>query len=1127
MHTFRLIALLAISSPLALAQTAGTATITGAVSDPTGAAVAGARVTVTNTATGVSITTQTTGEGTYYVPTLNPGTYRVAIESAGFKQYLREGIVLRTAEQPRIDVVLEVGAVSESVKVTGTAPLLETETSGSGAVLEGSTIIKMPVLQKAFNRIVLYTPGMQVVNGQHAVGQRQRAFGMTVDGVSGKEPVLGNPNDVFRIQSASLDMIQEFKVWTTGMPAEFGHASGGTLAGVFRSGTNQFHGSLEDRYLNGKLVHRQYFEQLKRCQGLITCNPFTYHEMSATAGGPIFIPKIYDGREKTFFFFGFQRHHEKVTETFRGAVPTEQMYQGNFDFGPGPGGRVSQPVYDPDTAVLNGTTWTRTPFAGNRVPASRIDPAIRNVLGRTPWKAPNDPGVWTPTGPAENLIIPTLGRYYFNRWDAKIDQNFSEKHRMFGRYSLYTNDSLGRISNEPSWRLIDRIVIEPIRHHSVVLNDTYTFSPTVINEIRLGVNRRIQRRTPNGFGQGWAKQLGIPNVSDETFPMIVRPGGGTYYNMGPGGRFHQAASDFMLQNNLTRIVGKHTMKFGYEIMKTSYNSRVEDLPAGRYFMGGTEQPFTPNTGNDFASFLMGTVGRAEFTNAVATWLPQWWSHAFYAQTDYKPRRTLTLNLGLRWSYESPFQTKYGQNSQFDPSVRDPISGRMGAIVHRPGPLSKKDLNNFQPRVGLAWNFSPKAVFRSNFGISTADLFVNTLNVGFEEYFATANIQAPVGDPRHAFRLSQGPPSFRFNVGQDGSVPFVGTNFGGRSATYWDPNMRNPYTMNWSAGIQWEFKPTWLTEVLYQGTSGVGLLNNWDMNVVPLDVSRDFGTLDNIRRNYQNFRPYPQFSSIQHYSNYGHNSYHGVTVRFEKRYSTGMTLTSFYTLSKSINDVDEDGGAGGITFYDRRLEKARAAYDVRHRWVTTFTYELPVGKGKRFLGNANKFTNAVLGGWEFVWIQTQQTGTPFTVGFAGTSNVYLPGAQRPNQVLPNDRAKKQHVDIGPHRFPFAAQNRYLNFDAFQYPASFTPGTVGRNTLEAPGISWAQSSLSKSWTVYERIRFNLRFDANNIYKYHSFAPPNATFNLLDRSAFGTFTGTRGSFSDIGTGRWHGIMVFRLEW
>lgn len=1116
--------LLALSLTLAYslaAQTTGTATLTGAVTDSTGSIVPSAKVTVMNTATGVLSNTVTTAEGTYYIPSLNPGSYRLTIEAAGFKQYVRDGIVLRTAEQPRIDVQLEVGNVLEVVNVTGTAPLLETETSGSGMVLEGQTIVKLPVLQKAFNRIVLYTPGMQVVNGHHAIGQRQRSFGMTVDGVSGKEPVVGNPNDIFRIQSATLDMIQEFKVWTTGLPAEFGHSSGGLLSGVFKSGTNSFHGSLEDRYLNGRLVHRQYFEQLRRCQNTVTCNPFTYHEMSATAGGPVYIPKIYDGREKTFFFFGFQRHHEKVTETFIGPVPSPQMYAGNFDFGPG-----TLPIFDPDTTRLVDGVWRRDPFPGNQIPQARFDPVIHNLLGRNPWRTPNDPGVPTPTGPVSNLVVPTFGRYYFNRWDIKLDQNFSSSHRMFGRYSLFQNRSLTRISNEPAWRTIDRILVVPINHHSIVVSDTYTFSPTLINDIRLGFNRRVENKTPNGYHEDWAGQLGIPNVGPETFPHIVRPGGGLFYNMGPGGRYLQVAEDFVFQNNLTKIVGRHTLKGGYELVRTRYNSLVEALPSGRFFVGGTEQPFTPNTGNDFASFLLGTVVRTQFTQAAATWLPRWWGHSWFIQDDYKPRRNLTLNLGLRWSYESPFQTKYGQQAQFDPNAIDPITGRAGAVVHRPGALASKDLNNFQPRIGMAWNFKPNWVFRGNFGLITSDLFVNALNTNFEEYFATADVQAPPGDPRHVFQLSEGPPPIRFQLNPDGSVPFVGANPAGRSASWWDPAMRMPYVMNWSAGFQWEFRPQWLTEIQYQGSSGVGLLNNWDINVVPLDIARDFDTLDRVRREYQNFRPYPQFGSIQHYSNYGHNTYHGVTVRVEKRYEQGMTLNSFYTFSKSLNDVDEDGGAGGITWYNRRLEKGRASYDIRHRWVTTWTYELPFGRGKKFM-NGGGVKNAVFGGWELAWIQTFQTGPPFTVSFAGSPNVYLPGAARPIQVLPNDEAKLKHVDIGPHRFPFAAQNRYLNFDAFRYPDSFQPGTLGRNTLEAPGIVWSQASMSKAWTMWERVRFHLRFDVNNITKYHNFNPPNSTFNLRDRSGFGTFSGTRGSFSDIGTGRWHGIMVFRLEW
>ena len=1118
----RAVILCLVAAACAVAQSTGTATLVGAVTDSSGSVIPGAKVTVVNTGAGFVFNSVTTAEGTWYIPNLNPGTYRLTIEASGFKSYVQDGIVLRTAETPRIDVKLEIGSVAESIQVTGAPPLLETETSVSGQVLEGQTIVKMPVLQKAFYRIYLYMPGMNVVNGQHAVGQRQRALGYTLDGVNAKEPVLGNPNSHETTITSTLDMIQEFKMYTTGLPAEFGHNAGGQLSGVFRSGTNEFHGSLEDRYLNGKLVHRQFFDSLKRCQNVLNiCNPFTYHEMGATAGAPIKIPGLYNGKDKTFFFFGFQRHHEKVSETFIGPVPSPEMYAGDFNFG-----GAGFPIYDPDTTRQESGQCVRDPFSSNRIPQNRLDPVARNIMAKNPWKAQNTPGTMTPSGPIGNLVVPTKGRYYFTRFDGKVDHQFHSNNKMFGRYSRMRHRNLGRVSNELLWALVDPVYVPPIDQHNLVISDTHTFGPTLINEVRVGWNRRHRTAEPPTQGQDWAKQLGIPNASPETFPDILNPSGGRYYNLGPGGRNEQIAGDISFQNNLTKVVGKHTLKFGYEVVRTSYDSYLESFPSGRYFMGGTDFPFRPNTGNAFASFLMGTVSSATFTQAQAAWLQRWWSHSWYIQNDYKPMRNLTLNVGLRWSYESPFQTADGKQSQFDPRATDPLTGRVGAIVHRPGALASRDLNNFQPRIGMAWNFKPKWVFRGNFGLVTADLLATAINTNFEEYLATANIQAAPGNPTPAFRLSQGPPAFRFNVNSDGSVPFIGTNYGGRAATWFDPNMRMPYVMNWSGGVQWEFARTWLAEWQYQGSSGVGLFNNWDINVLPLNVSSDPVRLEQIRQQYQNFRPFTQFGSIQHYSNYGHNSYHGVTTRVEKRFSSGLTLNSFWTWSKALNDVDDDGGASGITWYNRRLEKGRAAYDVHHRWVSTITYDLPWGQGKKWM-NTGGWKNALLGGWELVWIQTFQTGPPFTVGFAGTRNVYLPGSLRPIQVKSNDEVKLRHVDLGANRFPISAQNRYLKIDGFRYPDSFQAGTLGRNTLEAPGIVWAQASLAKEWPIYERLKFHLRFDINNVFKYHSFNPPNSTYNAADPSLFGTFNGTRGSFSDIGTGRWHGIFVFRVEW
>jgi hypothetical protein len=310
-----------------------------------------------------------------------------------------------------------------------------------------------------------------------------------------------------------------------------------------------------------------------------------------------------------------------------------------------------------------------------------------------------------------------------------------------------------------------------------------------------------------------------------------------------------------------------------------------------------------------------------------------------------------------------------------------------------------------------------------------------------------------------------------------------------------------------------------------------------MNAIPLNISSDPAELDRIFRASQNYKPWPQFGQIRHYSNYGHNTYHGGTLRFEKRYSGGVALNAFYTLSKSINESDDDGGAAGITFYDRALEKGRANYDISHRFINVLTAELPFGKGRRFM-NTGGAKNFALGGWDFAWTQTIQSGPPVSIGFSGSPVNYLPGSLRPVQVLPRDQAQVKDWDIGPERFVAAEQNRYftatknaagavVDFPGFAYPAAYTPGNVGRNTFEAPGLFWTQLSLSKEFPIGERFRFSIRWDVNNVTKEPQHANPNTVYNNRNTSTFGTFNGSRGSFSDVGTSRLHHIIVSRFTW
>ena len=1105
---FRLFAALAVFTALAAAQSTGTATLVGTITDTSDAIIPGVKVAARNLGTQFVYESLTNSTGAYYIPNLPSGTYDLTVEAKGFKRYVQAGLILRINEQPRVDVRLEVGNVADAIRVDSALPLLETETAGSGQVLDAEVVEKLPVMQKFVHRVLLYMPGMTNINGQHAVGQRQRAIGYSLDGVSGKEPAIGQVGDYTRTMIASLDSIQEFKMWTTGAPAEFGHSAGGQLSTVFKSGGNAFHGAVEDRYTNGKLIHRAFLEQLPRT------GTFAYHEWGATASGPVI-------RNKTFWFAGFQQHYEKLSETVIVTVPSNDMLTGNFNFG----GR-GLPIYNPFTTRLNGTTWTRDPFPGNIVPSNLFDPVSKKVIDLKPWRAASDAGTIQPTGPINNLTYNAGGGYNFQRFDVKIDHQFNVSHRLFGRYSQVRHRSEERPVRELTQVLYGNVYVRPLDQRNVVLSDTYTFNPTTINEMRLGFNRRLNIGVPESYGQNWASKLGIPGVSDATFPDFQNPGGARFSNFGPGGKTLDAAEDFTFQENFTKVKGKHTMKFGYEVIRTRYNSLFGSLDSGQYRMAGTELPFTPNTGNAFASFLLGTVGQAVFQQNRATWLPRWWSQSLYAQSSWRPRRNLTLELGLRWSYESPFSTKFGQQSQFVPDATDPLTGLKGAIVHGKGNLAKRDLNNFQPRFGLAWNFRPKTVFRSSFGLYTVDLMVNGAGQNFEEYVATANVQANPGDPSHAFLLSRGPGTINFPSSSDGSVPFQGTNFGGRNASWFDPDMRLPYVAMWSAGVQHQLAKSWILELLYQGSSGVGLLNNWDVNVVPLNVSTDPAVLNQIFNATQNYKPYRQFGSIQHYSNYGHNSHHSGTARIERRYAQGLTLTSFYQYGKTLNDGDDDGGRTGITFYNRQLEKARASYDIRHRFVSFLTYELPFGKGRKWMSSGG-FKNYIFGEWDFAGTQTMQSGPPVTVTAAGSPNRYLPGQVRPNSILPAEQMVNGNYNIG-NRFPLAAQNTYYNVNAFAYPAAFTAGTLGRNVLESPGLNWTQLSISKTFRVRESMRFSVRWDVNNPTKQPQLGDPGSSYNLQSLGAFGRFGGIgRGSFSDIGTSRMHHIIVGRVEW
>ncbi|MCC6588341.1 MAG: TonB-dependent receptor [Bryobacterales bacterium] len=1105
----------------AFAQT-GQGSLTGSVSDTSGATIPGVMVVLKNQNTGFVYNAVATEEGIYRVPYLNVGLYEITFEASGFKRMVRSNIPIRSTETLRLDVTLELGNVVESIKVSAGAQLLETETSTTGHMVSGMELVTLPTPQMKIESMMWYVSGVTSQGGNgHTAGGRSRAFQMTTDGVSATTPGEGTVATARNVTTVEHNM-EEVKVLTTALPAEYGHSGGGIMNIAYKGGTNTLHALAEERYVGKPMIHRAWSDPA------VPGGTFSFHLMSANLSGPI-------RKNKTFFLVGWQRHHERSGNNQDIDVPSPAMLNGDFSFPQSP--VAADRIYDPATLVqLPNGTYSRTQFPNNQIPRSRFDPVAVKFLGLNPFAGENNRNnqtFYNSTGPHSNLSADTNKNSYRTGIDGKIDHSFSDRHKIFGRYSNARHRSMsGTWQIQLTNRDLDYIGTPiPVDQRQVVLSDSFVISPHTINEVRLGWNRRKSTRLPESLGQGWAARFGIPNVGPETMPIFQTSSGGQFYFRFPEGETVDVNANASLQENLSMIRGRHTFKTGYEILKTSINSHLEERPSGTYLLGGTEFPFTPNTGHPFASFLLGTVTRADFTKALATWLPRWWSHAAYFQDDWKATKRLTLNLGVRWQTESPYQTKYGQQSQFDPTAIDRLTGRMGALLHPKGALARRDANNFQPRIGMAYNFRQNWVFRGGFAVNTLDLWTNGLRENFDEYFATASIQQAPGNPDIAFRLSDGPPPVRFNIQADGSAPFVGTNYAGRTASYYDPNMRSPYIMNWNLSVQRQLGATYLLEVSYQGSSGVGLLNRWDINQIPLNVSTDPAQLERIRTAAQNFKPYPQFGSVLHYSNYGHSSFHSGTVKLEKRMSGGLSFTSFYTFGKAIDEASDDGAAGGITWYNRRLEKGRSNYDVTHRWITYAIWDLPFGKGMRYM-NGKGIVTRVLGNWQLASIQTVESGIPMTFTNTGrlpanVTNVYLPGALRPN-MAPGKTYEDIRLDWDRHgncRHTVACAQPWADINAFSIPASFTAGAVGRNILSGPGMFWHQFGLSKWIPVTERIKGMLRVEFTAPFKYPFFSPPGTAVDFRNPQTFGKITAQQGGFSGLGA-RTMTTAIFRLQ-
>jgi hypothetical protein len=964
------------------------------------------------------------------------------------------------------------------------------------------------------------------LGGYHIAGARASGIGFFEDGVTAQDVDDGSTN-----MNPVLNAIAEVKVLTTTLPAEYGHSSGGVISVVKKSGTNQLHGLASMFGRNRPMQHRRFADQCRSDQTDQGCTPYGvfFLQPDINLNGPIYIPKVYDGRNKTFFFVGWQRLIEKKALQGTATVPTQDMKNGILTYNGNP-----DPIYNPFSTMQDANgNWSRQPIEGNIIPGNMINPVAKNIIGIDPWQTPNQPTSFGPTGPNNNFQYIEQSRVFFDDWTGRLDHQFNPFVKVYFSYSHNDRSDIHRphaIKPDPLSQKFDGgSDVNPDIWRNMSVGNTWVIGPTMVNDFRVGYWRSTSKDIVPGAGENLAALVGIPNVSAE-----LLPGMGTIYEMnGNAGISDRLGENYTIRDDFSLVKGTHALKMGYEMLRYKVYNSSENRPSGNFSLGGTngiraDAGGINNTGNGWADFMLGAVTQLTFDRELAPWTPLSSIHSFYLQDDWKVRRNLTLNLGVRYSNEGGYAMQSGKQSNWLPTVTDPLTGNMGGFTHATGQLYTRDNNNFQPRIGLAYNFADSWVLRGGFALNTVDNKFPTGREHIEEFVGQLNYEGAPGDPTPLFRIDQNPYSGAdYDVLADGSSPYQGDNYSGRNAAWVDQNLRNPYVLNWNLSIQHELSNDLLVELSYQGSGGNGLVENHHYNTYPVNfLENDPAQREQARIRYQDFIPYSHFGSVQLRSNYGHSTYHGGTIKLEKRMSKGVTFSTFYTLAKTLDSADGDNDSGGVDpLNNRNLDKGRAGWDRNHRFNFTGSYELPFGQGRAFM-NSNKGMDLVFGGWELSGILTLESGAGMTWGYTRSPYNYFNGTvsdSRANLIGENPAVVDNwlaKMGASPNRF-----NRDQIAPAIccesslAYPDAYQIGTAGRNT--GRGLPLRQVSLSgqKNFRIHERLNAQLRLDMQNPFKMRNFGNPRSDFDPTRPYRFGTVN------SDTTTASWGGQTLLNL--
>jgi Carboxypeptidase regulatory-like domain/TonB dependent receptor len=1130
---FSLAVLLAFTSGALVAQVSSSS-LEGIVQDATGAIVPSAKVEILNVSTGVKTAATTGTDGRFVAPSLQPGgPYTVTVEANGFKSEERAGITLEVNQAARITIALQVGATSDVIVVTGNASLLEPSTAAMGSVIENRSIVNLPLNQRNPYSLVFLAPGVNgTVTAQYnsanisVNGGRPGSSDILVDGIPSSPPLV-NPIQGFAV-FPSVDAVQEFKVQTNSYSAEFGRTGSGLVNLIYKSGTNQYHGSAFEFLRNSDLDSNSFFSNL---HGTPLAN-FKRSQFGGSLGGPVDIPKLYRGHDKTFFFFAYEGLRQGTATSVTTSVPTALQRAGNFSQTLTAAG-APVIIYDPATTVASGSAYVRQPFPGNIIPPSRINPVSANIVSYypLPTQAGNLAG-------ANNFYSAGTSVLNSDQIDAKVDENINDKNRFFVRYSRRNLAQPFAALFPPASVIAEGGDSQPQISNSVAIDYTLTHTPTFLIEMRYGFARTLINFVPISDGFDPTK-LGFPSYIAANADRLLFPGIAiqNYYTLGDAsqGDFrHGAFESHLLGANATKVLSSHIIKFGAEARLLRANDDESGASTGSYsFTTALTQGPNPNVasaaaGNALATMLLG-IGSGTMTIDSKNAATQSFYYGFYAQDDWKITRKLTLNLGLRYGFDVPRTERYNRMETFNPNIASPIASQVG-IPGLVGGLQyvgvggnsreqySPQLNNFDPRFGFAYQLDKNTVFRGGYGLFHApSLRAAGATLGNYGFSATTTY---TGSPNGLTPTLAFSNPFPNGLNQPvGSSQGLLTGYGTSFESPLTGDNRVPYTENWDVDVQRQLPGDLLIDVAYVGSHGVHLNqsgeNDFNLDqLTPQALSLGtalqqsvpnpfFGYITTgplaaatVPRSYL-VSPFPQYTAMDaSYITGGYTIYHAVQLKVEKRFSRGLNLLLAFTGQKLIDDysiISNVGNNSGIqNIYNPAGERSISSNDISKRLVISGGYSLPFGRGQRFGSNWNRVVDALLGGWQLNGIATAQTGFPLAVTTTNTSN------SGSTSLRPNNNGTSPALS-GPVSLRL---NGYLSAAVFSQPAPFTFGNTARTlpNVRAPGLENIDFSVFKNFRIKERLSAQLRAEAFNLLNQVVFGSPNV---VLSSGQFGVIS------------------------